>query len=240
MPVNGRYMYHRVHHSAILYLKVFGQYVLKDAVSVFSNLSEKAEEIAKLEFERLGEETVGEDSYGDMSFAAELAQEKSQCFYDTMVSIRQSSLNLFAVGLFHLLEQQLADLCKDGTFVKKPPSDTKLEEVKKWYCNNFKLNLSDIPAWEKVDQLRLLSNVIKHGDGGSAIQLRAIRSDLFRNPESLRPFSFNGKAHAVRSPLAGEDIFVTIQVFQEFSDAANDFLLGIANYFQNHEQDFFL
>ena len=68
-----------------------------------------------------------------MASVAEAAQEHSLSWYQMMVSLRQSMLNLLAAGLFHLTEQQLAAVCRDGGFTAAPPRDTKLEEVKKWY-----------------------------------------------------------------------------------------------------------
>lgn len=243
MPVTGLYMAHRVHHSAIPYLKAFGQYVMEDVVPVFASLTERANAIAALEFKRFGEQPAGEDCDGDMGVAAEAAQDKGQAFYDTMVAIRQTSLNLFAAGLFHLLEQQLADLCRDGAFEAAPPSDTKLSVVSTWYRKNFNLDLTNFPAWPKIEQLRLLANSVKHGEGSSAAELRAIRPDLFQNPdlcELFQDFPEIYTAQAVRLPLAGEDIFVTTEVFLEFSGAANSLFAEIAEYFVAHEDEHYL
>lgn len=243
MPVTGLYMSHRVVHEAIPYLKAFGQYVIQDVEPVFENLAERANAIATLEFKRIGEQPAGEYCDGDMSVAAEAAQDRGQIFYDTMVSIRQTSLNLFATGLFHLLEQQLANLCRDGAFYTPPPRDTKLDEVAKWYRNNFNLNLSILPSWPKIQQLRLLANSVKHGEGSSAEELRAIRPDLFQNPdlrELVRDFPEIYTAESVRLPLAGEDIFVTTEVFSEFSTAANSLFAEIAEYFIAHGEERFL
>ena len=52
-----------------------------------------------------------------MALLAERAHDKGLVFYETMYGLRQSVLNLFAVGLFHRLEQELADLCRDGAFM---------------------------------------------------------------------------------------------------------------------------
>ncbi len=199
--------------------------------------------MATSEFKRLGEQPAGEDFDGDMSVAAEAAQDKGHVFYYTMVAIRQTSLNLFAAGLFHLLEQQLADLCRDGAFDAPPPSDTRLSLVAAWYRSNFNFDLSKLSAWPKIEQLRLLANSVKHGEGDSAAKLRAIRPDLFQNPslrELLLDFPEMYTTQAVRLPMAGEDIFVTTQVFAEFSQAANSFIAEIAEYFVAHKEELYL
>lgn len=243
MSVSGLYMDDRVRNSVIPYVKAFGRYVMEDAVPVFANLADRADAIADFEFKRLGEQPVGEDWDGDMSIAAEAAEDKGQVFYDTMIAIRQTSLNLFAAGLFHLLEQQLADLCRDGAFATAAPRDTKLEIVSDWYRKNFDLDLSRLSAWPKINQLRLLANSVKHGEGKSAVELRAIRPDLFQNPhlcEFFRDFPEMNTAQTIRLPLAGEDIFVTTEVFSEFSEAANSWFAEIAEYFWVHKDEHYL
>lgn len=157
-----------------------------------------------------------------------------------MITIRQTSLNLFAVGLFHLLEQQLADLCRDSTFGVEPPSDTALKNVSIWYYDNFDLDLSSLFIWPKIEQLRLLSNTVKHGEGVSATKLRSVRPDLFINPnlcELWRNFPEMIAAQNVRMRLAGEDIFVTTDIFSEFCLAANSLFTEIAEFFGCHENE---
>ena len=227
----------RVNNLVIPYLKAYAQCVLEDIVPAFSNLSKRSDAIADAEFKRLGELPAGENFDGDMSVAAETAQDKGQAYYNTMVAIRQSSLNLFAAGLFHLLEQQLTDLCRDGALNMPPPDDTKLSKIADWYRCNFNLDLSKLSAWPKIEQLRLLANSVKHGEGDSATQLRGIRPDIFQDPQICDYFPdihYLHTSHGVHLPLAGEDIFVTTHVFEEFSQAVTAFVEEIAGYFEVH------
>lgn len=243
MTVTGLYMAHRIQYSVVPYVKAYGQCVLDDVEPAFSGLSEKANIIASVEFGRLVEKPVGENFDGDMSIAAESAQENGQAFYDIMVAIRQASLNLFVTGLFHLLEQQLADLCRDGSFHVSPPKDTKLDVVQKWYLDNFNLNLSELASWSKIEQLRLLANSVKHGEGGSLVKLRNIRPDIFRNPDLNELFPNDSDLCLVvdvRLPMAGEDIYVTTQIFDEFSKAVISFIAEIAEYFVSHKEVHYL
>lgn len=234
MPVTGLYLNRKVRQSITPYVQAYRDCVLSDVAPVFANLSKRAEEIANAEFFRLGCRSVGEDFDGDMSVAAEAAQEKGQAFYDTMSSIQQATLNLFAAGLFHLLEQQLTELCHDGAFDEAPPKDTKLEVVAKWYDKHFGLQFSDLASWPKVDQLRLLANAVKHGEGSSAKDLRVLRPDIFQDPaiRKLMPdFADMLQPFQVRLPLAGEGIFVTKEVFAEFANNTDCFVTEIAQHF---------
>lgn len=241
MPVTGLYINHRVRDSIIPYVKAYRNCVLRDVVPVFANLSDRANAIADAEFRRLGQIPAGEDCDGDMSLAADAAHGKGQVFYDTMDSVRQATLNLFTAGLFHLLEQQLADLCCDGAF-DIPPKDTKLEIVAKWYRSHFDLDLSKLPSWPKIDELRLLANSVKHGEGRSALDLRAIRPDLFQDPAIRKYFPDLGdilQSSQVRLPMSGEDIFVTKEVFSDFGEAAVRFITEIADYFASHKNELY-
>jgi hypothetical protein len=243
MPVTGLYMTRRVHHSAIPYVGAYCQCVLRDVLPTFSALSERANEIVNAEFNRLGSQPAGEASDGDMSAEAEKAQEAGQAFYNTMFALRQTTLNLFATGLFHLLEQQLADLCRDGTFHKPPPRDTKLSIVAKWYQDHFDLNLKSLSAWPMIEQLQLIANSVKHGEGDSAKKLRARRPDLFRDP-SRRALSSDVQEMltptSLRRPMAGEDLFVTERAFAEYAEASNAFVAAIAEHFAAHAEQHYL
>lgn len=146
MQVTGHYMAHRVHRSTLPYVKAYGKYVLEDVLPIFKNLSERASTVTDAEFEQLGAQPATKECGDDMSCLVEAAQFKGQVFYNTMLAIRQTSLNLFAAGLFHLLEQQLAELCRDGAFEASPPSDTKLCVVACWYLRYFKLDLKKLSA----------------------------------------------------------------------------------------------
>jgi hypothetical protein len=242
MPVTGLYMARRVRHSTVPYVSTYGQCVLQNVLPAFADLPEKASKIADAEFEHLGSQPATDDCDG-MSEPAEAAQEKGQAFYSTMLALRQTTLNLFAAGLFHLVEQQLADLCHDATFHKPPPNDTKLSVLTDWYRAHFSLDLKALSAWPKIDQLRLIANCVKHGEGSSATQLRQLRPDLFEDPrvrELLPQFPKMYTSPSLRRPLAGEDLYVTPELFTEYSEATNRFVAEVAEYFENHGQEHYL
>ncbi len=240
MAVTGRYMASRVRFSAIPYVRAYGDCVLSDVMSAFANLEKRADEIANAEFERLGSEPAGEDCDVDMGVLAEVAQDKGQAFYDTMSSLRQTTLNLFAAGLFHLLEQHLADLCHDGAFTVAPPDDTKLHIISAWYQQYFELDLSAFVPWPKIDELRLVANAVKHAEGSAARNLRQLRPELFQHPvvRELMP-GISGPVRPIRMPLAGDDLYITEQFFEEYLRAANQLFADIANHFEAHGEEYY-
>lgn len=231
----------RVRVFAIPYFKTYGECILRDVVAAFGDLERRADEVASAAFERYGAEPVGEDFDGDMGAFAERAQDEGIDFYQTMFAIRQSTLNLLAVGLFHLVEQQLANLCRDGAFDIAPPIDTKFAVVERWYSDHFGLDLSALPDWATMDELRLVANTVKHAEGGSARELRNIRPRLFQHPavrELLPEEDFRGRL-PVHLPLAGENLYVSEEFFRGYSEAVNRFFESIANYFDQHADAYY-
>lgn len=168
--------------NALTYVAAFGECTIQTVLPVYANLNDRAEEIANAEFARLGSEPAGEDCNGELGDLAEAAEEVGIAFYETMVMLRQASINLYAAGLFHLIEQQLAATCHDSAFTIPAPKETKLAGVASWYERHFHLHLDSMPSWSALDELRLVANTVKHAEGSSARQLRDRRPELFHDP----------------------------------------------------------
>ena len=147
---------------------------------------------------------------------AELAIDHYAECYGTLSGVRQGVLNLLAVGLYHLFEQQqlllLQTLTKDEN--KSPRSVEKCLaeclaecgiESQKFMCAN------------KLYELKVVANTIKHGKGGASGKLASLRPDLFQNPA----FSESGHGEAVDSffaPLTG-DLYVSEGDLSEWCNA---------------------
>lgn len=218
MAVTGHYVAGRIRSSAIPYVKTYGECVLRDVVPVLTGLSYRA-------------------SHFD---SPQEAQDAGGVYFGTIYAIRQSTLNLFAVGLFHLVEQQLADLCGDDCFEVKPPGDTRVSDVAKWYLKHFGLKFESLPDWATIDELRLVANAVKHADGSAADQLRHVRPELLEAPglRGMFPAGF-GVDSSIRLPLAGHDLYVSEEVFRGYSEAANSFFESIALYFEQHGDEYY-
>src|ERR1700689_131653 len=114
MAVQGSYMAGRINHTTLPEIHIYGECVFRDLLPAFDNLNARAEQVADAEYAGLGCQPADDDWDGDMSSLAESTQAKGLAFYQTMYGLRQSVLNLLALGLFHRLEQELSDLCRDG------------------------------------------------------------------------------------------------------------------------------
>lgn len=240
MSVGGSYLAFQLRVGGLPFFRIYKESILDDALAGFVNLEQRANAVADAAFKRYGSRSATDDS-GDMSQEVEWANDEGQIYYEAMAGLRQATINLLSAGLFHLLEQQLAKLTFDRTFrdMHLNPKDANLGPNGKlvlWYKDHFDLDLNLLPQWVKIDQLRLLANAVKHADGGSAQELRSRREELFRSPtlDKLRLPTPDYNQWPIRSPLAGEDLFVTEQIFAEYANATHDFVVGVIAHFQEN------
>ena len=242
MPVTGRYIARRIRRGVATYMATYVMTVQNEVLPAFAELNTRSDQIAKTEYDRLSSQPAPIDFDGDLSSFAEAATEKGQIYYNTMSALRRTSLTLYSVGLFHLLEQQLADLCRDGSFGLEPPKESTLETVVTWYKKNFRVDLRTLATWKKIDELRLVANTAKHGHGASSRQLRKLRPDLFQDPELrelLPDFPEMWSAAHVRLPLAGQDFFVSDEAFAEYGAAAFELVNELSQHFEARADEHF-
>lgn len=233
MAGNGIYMAWRVRTFLLPPVETYGPCVLNDILPSFENLDKRADEIGEKEYERLG--SLPAYNEADMDTLAERAHDKGVTFYQTMMGMRQATVNLFSAGLFHLVEQQLACLFDDAAFSRKP-TDTQLTYMQTFYRDHLRLELHRLHGWEKVDELRLLANTVKHAEGKSATQLRTRRPDLFEDAIA-KTLPFKMPPQPIWQPLAGEGLYVSEEHFKEYADAAVAFFEALAQYFDDHRDE---
>ena len=85
-----------------------------------------ADVVEQQAYDELMSQPVGKYYTGDGSEEAEQAFDVGLSFYQNITAMYQGTLNLFAAGLFHVIEQQLADLTRDGAIeIEGPDTDLK-------------------------------------------------------------------------------------------------------------------
>jgi hypothetical protein len=241
MAVDGSYMARRVRTSMLRSLKAFAGCVGGDIMPGFANLEKRADAIAQAEFDRLTAEPAGDDYEGDVGALAEAAEDEGIAFYEMMTALRQSVLNLFAMGLFHLLEQELADLCRDGAFMAPVLRSSSIDDVSDWYKDHFGCDLAELRSWPAIDELRLVANATKHAEGSAARRLKSRRSDLFKHPslDGDTDVPFSGAPLPVRRPLGGEDLYVSAEILDHYIEAAIGFANDVAHHFDERAAEFY-
>jgi hypothetical protein len=194
----------------------------------------RAGQLASGYYNRIASQPAGEYEDVDMAAVAEAAESHSYQWWNMMTSLRQTMLNLIAVGLFHLVEQQLATLSHDGLF-NEPVKNTKVLVVADWFQTELGVNLKTMPSWNIINEMRLVGNTVKHGEGGSARDLREANPALFTDPthaeflrsQGLDPNEIAG--HVIEAPLSGEDFFVTEDILRGYAENAVSFFFEIAD-----------
>ena len=149
----------------------------------------------------------------DPANSAEAAQDAGVSHYLLLAGIRQGLLNLFAVALFHTFEQQVMQFLRRELLHPPEENDPKLL---KWaeFEKRLKacgIEIRHVSSWPKVEELRLVTNTVKHAEGDSAQELFRVRPDLFEHPGVQKPAGLTTKAQPrVLLPLVGEDLYVQL------------------------------
>lgn len=244
MAVTGSYLQSQIGGFIMEPVVVFREYIFSDVLPAFGNIEARADQMANDYYNRIGSQPAGEDCDIDMGSVAEDAQDYGVNWYQMMISLRQTMLNLLAAGLFHLVEQQLASISRDASFWAMPLKDTKLAVVAEWYSKYLRLNLMTLSSWPIIDELRLVANSVKHGEGSSMQQLRDLRPELFTNPvfaeiDKQLSLSANRTMRRVFAPLAGDEFFVTEKLLKRYAEAAESFFNEIAAHFKQHAEEYY-
>jgi hypothetical protein len=226
---NNLFWSHYINTVFLPEIEAFARCLAERLLPAFSNLSEEAERIANEEYDRLGSlPSMGDD---DMADVAEKAEEKATSFLFTMSKISQGIINLFTSGLYHLFEQQLLFFHRKELLSLKNENDQTLLNIKKAMeiLNEHEINITNFNSWEKIHELQLVNNTVKHAEGRSAEQLKTLRPDLFRHPESIAlGLSLSYSPRSVYQPLAGEDVYVTVVEFESYTDAVKKFWIELS------------
>jgi len=149
---------------------------------VFKNIENDADKREK----DLFNDAMSQPAYGDSFDPASIAETARDEAIDYYSYLKLGKYNLTATWhatLYQLWEQQSRHfLWREMSHVKKIQPErfcTNLSEIKE----KFKLHYVDIESfscWAQIEELYLLCNVIKHGEGNSAEKLRKINLALFK------------------------------------------------------------
>ena len=203
--------------QAIRELQGFRVGALEKVVPAFEGIAEDAEKEAEAVYEHFGSMPAYEDQL-DMSDVAEIAMDHRTDVFETMSGVRQGVLNVLAVGLYHLFEQQqlfflrrfrreLLSRAEDVPALKVAELERRLAECGV-ECRSFS-------CAGKLYELRTAANAIKHGRGPSGDELAKLRPDLLGSLEGDEVWP-----DLIDTPLAGDDIYVSESDLSEWCDAA--------------------
>jgi len=224
----GRPRFH-AEYSIFKYREELNRYSIvfhERIVTSFAGLNDEAQIIQDKEYERLGEYVNPE--YAEPDYGMEEAFHAGVEFYLTTDAVRQGIYNLMSAGIFHLLEQQaqyLATRVLANPVIQPDKKIGGFSQLKTMLKGKFGINIESFKCWSQLDELRLVANTVKHGDGQSSAELKVLNPDLFKDPQDPSPRI----SSIPLRPLVGEGLSLSADHFDTYKLCVEQFWNEIAD-----------
>lgn len=204
--------------------------VAERVLPLFDEIEAEADRLTEEEFRRLG--NLPASDYVDVGDLAESAQEAGLAHYESMTGLRQGMLNMFAVALHHLLEQQLLAFHRRQVLHPTEEHDLRLLKtgIIRARLRDEGIDITQFRCWPKIEELRLVANTAKHADGESAANLQRLRPELFV-PPILRGTRLGSRDYRrrVETPILGDDLYIEAGDLNAYADAVIEFWEELAS-----------
>jgi len=204
----------------------FGKVLTKRLLPAFDNLQEESDNVSAVAQQRI--ESLVDPEWADPASIAETAYHEGVDHYIMASAIKQGMINMFAVGLCHMFEQQCLKFHRQELLLPQEENDSnllKLSSAKDRLLKNYKIDVHKFSSFSKIKELKLLANCVKHGDGASCQKLKRIKETMFVYPafrDENENFSLS-KSSQVMQPMAGQDLYITIEEFEEYLESVKEF-----------------
>lgn len=204
----------------------FRMMLVPKVVGAFSNIEEEADAEADRVHGELASVPFDLNTWICLGDIDDLAMEEGIAYEHRLTAMRQAALNMLAMTLYHLFEQQqryfLDREPHEGP--KQPPSQTEKEWDERMAV--YGINCASFSCARSLTELKEVANAIKHSKGRASRELLEMRPELFTS-EALRrvsseadlPSQVRVVANIAGAPLAGQYIFVTEEHVGEWCDA---------------------
>jgi hypothetical protein len=213
-------------NSFVQEIDYFSRSLNQKILPAFNDIDEEAKRVEVEAYERLSQ--VGNPEWFDPADIAEDVYHAGVDFAIMASGIVQGITNMFAAGLYHLFEQQFLKFHRKELLLPKEenePSLLNLKEAQERLLRDYQIDIRTFESWSKLDELRLVSNCVKHADGPSCQQLKDKRLDLFVYPSSGKDESEMAFAVSAQvfQPLAGEGLYISVEEFNKYVEAVKQF-----------------
>ena len=186
LPMTGRF--HRLPHAWATMFRVgfaaeveaFRRSLVERVLPTFATLNDEAEAVQQAAYDRMDQSPCERDPASEYEQGLEEAAE----WLRMMWGIRQGTVNLYAAGLYHVVEQQLLNFHRN---VILAPGEEERVIRERLQLQVFRLDdldlrlqacgikLTEIPSYPAIRQLKLIANTVKHSEGPDCDRLRAER-----------------------------------------------------------------
>lgn len=177
----------------------------------FDNLETEAENHSDVFYQRALETynpDIDPSSIADSALEEGIGkyQELSLIKYEFTASAISTSFMLWEQQVRRFLYKEMQHCFK----IKMKNFCTNVKEIKQLFAYHG-VDIESLDCWGKVNELQLLNNVIKHGDGRSAEELRQFNKSLFDNRYIQDDFPLS-----IESTLLSEVLAVSQSLFNEY------------------------
>jgi hypothetical protein len=206
------------------YLDRFSEVALKWVAPALSDerISKAADDLESEVFESYpGTEDTDPAEVAEHAFGIALD------YHMTVRDVRWAVLAMEATALYHMVEQQVCDLCRLAFY--GPEGEALNPGTAIALLLTLGVDVTTFISWPRITELRHLANCVKHAEGNSCEQLRKLRPDLFEKPTLELELKVKGIVRHVRNPLMGEDLYVTEQELAGGAEVVRQFWLELAN-----------
>jgi len=237
MILNGFFWCNYFEQNFVQQICSFANVLEERLLPPLANLDDEAKTIQEQKWKQLLS-LPGEDIDG--AELADQALEVGITHFELMSGIRQGIINMFAAGIYQLFEQQLMLFHRKQ--VLHPSEENKASlfklELFKQRLLSLGIDIDAFGCWGKIEELRFVANTVKHAAGKSATELHALRPDLFELPNlNLSGAGLNSQPSQVYLPIAGEDIFISIEDIACYRDNLISFWHELSNAMGDSEKN---
>lgn len=187
---------------------------------IFAEAEKEAEEYQSELWESIISRPCSEDSYVDPGDYADFIQEKAIERYEMLSLMQYRNIGMWIACLCQVWEQQLYSfiiheaqqegITYDSSDMKRGFAFSK--EVFEWHQQPFE----QMEIWDKIKELRLLVNVIKHAEGDSEQKLRILRPNYFIEEANGMQYDLMALYHTT---LLEPTLLIKDQDFIDYYDA---------------------
>ena len=220
MVFNVRFWERFIRNQFIRQATMFVENVETRILPTFNDIENEAKKVEEQEWDKLCSSCVSPDT--DPADLAEKARDAGIEYYLMVSGVRQALLNVSAGTLYHLFEQQLLFFLRRE--ILHPSEENNIDLIKipvfKERILQHNIDIEKFSSWRTINEMRLGANTVKHAKGKSAVELRKIRPDLFKNPilKKFEFFKLPVNSRPLFMPLAGEDIYLSIEDLKNYGE----------------------
>lgn len=152
--------------------------------------------------------------------------------YLSVKNIKYRYLCMNIVTLYQMLEQFFSSIIKMRISMsmdkelkdKYKSSNFYLRDIKKFYKEDYNYDFENNKYYKIIDELRLVENVIKHGEGRSEKELKQINSKYFTKLHLSYPYN---------DTIINDNLNINDKDFEKFYKAIKNFINEMPKHFKH-------